>query len=131
MKILVTGDRDWTDRECIQYCLAVAAELAAPEQITLIHGKARGADTIAGEIGAGLDFNVVAVPADWEQYGRAAGPIRNREMLAMEPDLVIAFHDDLENSKGTRNCVEQAEKLGIPVSRITTKLPGKESAKVS
>jgi hypothetical protein len=79
----------------------------------IIHGAAKGADTIAGNIANKLGFQVVSVPAEWEKYGRAAGPIRNKIMLNMEPDLVLAFHSDIENSKGTKNMVEIARKKGV------------------
>jgi hypothetical protein len=36
-------------------------------------------------------------------------------MLDTEPDFVLAFHDEIEKSKGTRNCVKEAEKREIPV----------------
>ena len=45
-------------------------------------------------------------PADWKKYGKSAGPIRNREMLKMDPDIVLIFHDDPKNSKGTKDCVK-------------------------
>ena len=38
--------------------------------------------------------------------------VRNKKMLDMNPDLVIAFHDDIENSKGTKDCIKEAEKRG-------------------
>jgi hypothetical protein len=47
---------------------------------------------------------VIAMPADWANHGKAAGPIRNRKMLDLKPDLVLAFHADLTNSKGTKDC---------------------------
>ena len=55
-------------------------------------------------------------PADWDRFGRAAGPIRNKQMLDEgKPTLVIAVHEDISKSKGTKNMVEQAEKRGIDV----------------
>jgi hypothetical protein len=122
MKILVTGDRNWTSYEVVRNTLvAIMEEFAVEGQpLTLIHGAAKGADTIAGEIADGLDFKVVPVPADWERYGKAAGPIRNLNMLDMLPELVLAFHNDLENSKGTRNCVEEAKKRDVPVLVISS-----------
>ena len=52
--------------------------------------------------------------ADWDKHGKAAGAIRNREMLKKgQPNLVIAFHTALQQSKGTRDMVELAKKAGI------------------
>jgi len=35
-----------------------------------------------------------------------------------KPDLVLAFHTDIKNSKGTKNMIQQAEKRGIKVILI-------------
>lgn len=61
--------------------------------------------------------SVIKFPADWKTHGRAAGPTRNRQMLQEgDPDLIVAFPKTiLEASRGTRNMVEQARKLGLPV----------------
>jgi len=87
-----------------------------PRCTELIHGGARGADKMADEIGRELGFIVVEVPADWDKYGRSAGAIRNREMLDMKPDLVIAF--PTAESRGTWNCVNEARRRGIKVKIV-------------
>jgi hypothetical protein len=59
-------------------------------------------------------------PADWNKYGKRAGPIRNRSMFDSEqPELVIALHNDLAKSKGTADMVQYAESKGCEVWRIT------------
>jgi hypothetical protein len=65
-----------------------------------------------------MGLPVESFPADWEQYGRAAGPIRNQQMLEAKPDRVFAFHEDLEHSKGTGDMVRRARKAGVPVEVI-------------
>lgn len=86
----------------------------------VVHGAARGADSLSGEVAEELGCTVEVYPADWLKYGKAAGPIRNKQMLDTGPDVVLAFHDDLENSKGTRHCVTEAEKRGLEVRKYTT-----------
>lgn len=115
MKILVCGDRNWSNKESIQKIL----EKCKDKCTLLIHGDARGADRLAGEIGIELRLIVLAVPAKWDKYKKAAGLIRNQEMLDMKPDLVIAFHSDIENSKGTKHMISIAKKAGIKVLLIT------------
>ena len=78
-----------------------------------IHGDARGADRLAGVVAEGLGFEVIAVPADWDKHHRAAGPIRNKKMLSMRPMVVLAFHADISQSKGTKHMIEIARKAGI------------------
>ena len=54
--------------------------------------------------------------ADWDRHGKAAGPIRNKQMLDEgKPDLVVAF----EGGKGTANMIAQAEAAGVRVFRAT------------
>lgn len=63
-------------------------------------------------------MRVVVFPAEWEKFGKAAGPIRNIEMLNENPDLVLAFHNDLSKSKGTAHTVKTAQKRGLKVKVI-------------
>lgn len=114
--VLVCGDREWTDRQTIRERLE-----KLPNVAVVIHGGCRGADLIAGEEAAKLGLEVVAFPADWMQYGKAAGPIRNRVMLGLNPKLVIAFHPDITKSRGTKDCVGEAQRLGIAVEVINGK----------
>jgi hypothetical protein len=110
MKVVVTGDRHWIHFETV---FNVISDL--PHNVTIIHGDCSGADRLAEKVAEMLGFQVKRFPADWKKHGLAAGPIRNREMLQENPDLVLAFHDDLNKSKGTKDCVEAALTRDIPV----------------
>ena len=114
MRILVCGDRNWNDQVRITSRLAKLGH-----GHVIVHGAARGADTMAGVAASSLDMSVDVYPADWNKFGRSAGPIRNRQMLDTKPDLVIAFHPNIEASKGTKDCVNEARRRGIPVEVIT------------
>lgn len=84
--------------------------------LVIIQGGARGADLIARDRCAYHDIKFQTFPAEWDRYGKAAGPIRNQQMLDEgKPDCVIAFHDDIENSRGTKDMVERARKAGLTV----------------
>lgn len=110
VRILVCGDRNWNDSAFLR------AVLEGSRVSVLIHGAARGADTVADDWAEDRDVTTRAFPADWNQYGKAAGPIRNQQMLDEgKPDLVLAFHDDLAASKGTADMVRRAKKAGVPV----------------
>lgn len=110
MRVLVCGDRRWRDKNTI---LTVLARLSDVD--TVIEGEARGADTLAREVAEEYGISVLAFPANWNKYGRAAGPIRNKQMLDEgKPDLVIAFHNNITESKGTKNMLSQARERGIP-----------------
>mgnify|MGYP001616291833 CR=1 FL=1 len=115
MKILICGDRNWRNRASIK------RELLRFDPTTdiVIHGAARGADSIAGDIAMLRGFPVQSFPAKWDEYGRAAGPIRNKLMLDQKPDLVVAFHPNISISKGTGNMVKIARAAGVPVEVFT------------
>lgn len=113
MKVLVTGSRDWTDEKAIFDALFEA-------QATLvIHGGARGADGLAKWTARRVGIKEREYPARWEEFGKAAGPLRNQEMLDKEhlPEdpitRVLAF--PLPGSIGTWDMVRRAERAGIPV----------------
>lgn len=116
MRILVCGSRDWTDSNTIYQKLS-----RYPDNTIVIHGACRGADRLAGTAAKCLGMPIMEFPADWQKYGKSAGPIRNQQMLDEgKPDLVIACHDDLENSKGTKDMVARALKAKLPIIYATS-----------
>lgn len=113
MRLLVCGSRDYTDAETL---FARLDAFAAEHQVELvIEGEARGADTLAREWAELRGIPVAKFPADWKRFGRAAGPIRNRQMLVDgKPDHVIAF--PASEARGTWDMVRQAREVGVPVT---------------
>lgn len=111
MRVLVCGGRDFADRDWLFAVMDKLARERGPVS-TIIHGGARGADTLAGEWAASRNCPAEAYIADWASQGRAAGPIRNKRMLdAGRPDLVVAF----PGGRGTANMVRQAKAAGVEV----------------
>ena len=111
MKVLVCGSRNFKDKELMEDVLKQW------DICEIIEGEARGADTLAREYAERHGLDVLPFPAKWNEYGKAAGPIRNAQMLTEgKPDLVIAFRGP--NSRGTQNMIEQARKAGIETKVI-------------
>jgi len=81
----------------------------------LFHGDCAGADILAESVGRRIGMHIVAFKANWNYYKKAAGPIRNRLMVTFSPDLVLAFHDDIDSSKGTKDMVNQAKAKCVKV----------------
>lgn len=115
MRVLVTGDRHWTDGQGIRYILQQVPNLykRSVEDLTLVHGAARGADTLAAYHATLLGWRIDPFPADWNAHGRSAGPIRNRAMLDSGVDICFAFHDKIAESRGTKNMIEQCIKKEV------------------
>lgn len=121
MIVLVCGSRDWADRATVFETL----DALPREGLVVVEGCARGADSIGGhEWAAERGVPVRHHPARWNLYGRAAGPVRNQEMLEERPDLVVAFHEDLTASRGTADMVGRARRRGVPV-RVVSGTPMK------
>lgn len=78
MMIWVFGPRDLNPDLFVQHVLSVILEEYGCTDV--IHGGARGVDETAGLVAQAMGLNVVVVPADWEQFGRRAGILRNVQM---------------------------------------------------
>lgn len=95
-----------------------------PADTMVIHGAARGADILGKFVAEKIGLKVIndgkGFPADWRRYGRAAGPIRNQQMIDEgKPDLVLAFHENINESVGTKDMVSRARRVGLKVMIIT------------
>lgn len=117
-RILVTGSRNWTNKKAIWDALDQATADHNPERLIIVHGDCRtGADQHAITWAAKHRVSHEAFFANWSQHGKAAGPIRNRAMVAAGADLCLAF--PLGPSRGTRDCMAAARTAGIPVKEYT------------
>lgn len=125
MLILACGSRHYTDRLAIRR--ALLNYWPSEDGLALIHGAARGADTLAAEEFQGIydeasrslgqdcrPAPIRAFPADWDRLGRAAGPARTRQMLDEQPGVVLAFGE----GRGTDFAVTEARRRGIQVVRV-------------
>ena len=122
-RILVTGSRDWTNKDAVHAALNVEISRAVDAFLVpvIVHGDCpTGADRIAAEFAEKYDIAVEAYPADWEKHGRAAGPIRNNEMVDRTAAVCLAFPKP--NSRGTKHCMESAAKAGILVVDLSITL---------
>jgi hypothetical protein len=99
MRVLVCGGRDYNDYDTVQRVLydfcdehnLAENEYKMPNGLTIIHGGARGADSLADQWAVVNWVPFEKYKADWDTHGRAAGPIRNQQMLDTGIDYVIAF----------------------------------------
>ncbi len=120
-RVLICGSRDWSDYTFMRLALAKFEAKHGLMEV-LIEGCADGADRMAGHRWANnlskmeQSVTVEHYPALWDLHGKAAGFIRNQQMLTEgKPDAVIAFSKNLATSKGTSDMVRRARKAGVPV----------------
>jgi len=120
-KILVTGSRDWEDPAPIWEAIRkqIKKEQAkGRKKFIVLHGGAKGADSLADKVCEDHGIHTAIINARWQQFDKAAGPIRNNMMLSLVPDIVLVFHSDIKHSKGTRNCLNATQRLDIPYKVI-------------
>lgn len=112
MKILICGGRDFEDRDVFYKAML---DFMYDKNVSIIHGAAKGADTLAADWARAFGHQAESYPANWDKYGKRAGYIRNVQMLNEgKPDLVIAF----PGGKGTAMMIKLAEAAGTPVVKI-------------
>ncbi|MHB8284379.1 MAG: DUF2493 domain-containing protein [Caulobacteraceae bacterium] len=124
MRVLVCGGRDYQDRRSVYAALDEAlADPDCDQQMPVagalvIHGNCRtGADAFADDWAIANWCPTLIFYADWHLHGKAAGPIRNQQMIdGGEPDLVLAF----PGGRGTADMVRRARAAGIKVREIPT-----------
>ena len=111
MKAIIAGTRTWKDIFAIRMLLNEVQEELGP--ITeIVSGGASGADEIGEMLAKEKDIPVRRFPADWDKHGKAAGPIRNREMAAYADVLLLAWDGE---SPGSRNMLRTAREYGLGI----------------
>jgi hypothetical protein len=139
LMILGTGSREFTDVELLDVtlmdCWHDAVQLGY-DGIEVREGEADGADTLLREWAEAHGVPVDRVPADWEhcapscrpghrkqrrdgtEYCPTAGHRRNQEMVDRGAGLAVGLLVEGLPCRGTRNCLERAERAGIPVRTV-------------
>lgn len=123
MRILVCGGRDFNDYRLVRDTLLricgergyLRDDMRLRGGVCIIHGGYRGADTCAGLFARRYATDLEVYKANWDKFGGAAGPIRNRQMLRDgKPDLVVAF----PGNSGTADMVGIAKAAGVEVIEV-------------
>lgn len=113
MKVLVCGGRNYNNFNHVQTTLD-SIHKETPISL-IISGAAKGADTLGEQWAKMRNVPVERFPADWNEYGKAAGAIRNQQMLAEgRPDLVVAF----PGGNGTLDMIRRSKRSGVNVLEI-------------
>lgn len=111
-KLIVAGNRTFTDWE---FFTSVMNSINF-SRIQIVEGGAEGVDEMAKRYAVINNISFRTFDAEWKIYGKAAGPIRNKQM-AEYADGLLAFWDG--KSKGTQNMIETAKKLKLKVKVIS------------
>ena len=108
-RIVVAGCRNYSNyAQAREFILDCINSFETDENLIFISGGCRGADALGERFATEFGYKTERYIAEWEKYGRAAGPERNHKMAEIG-DLVICFWDG--KSKGTKSMINCSEKL--------------------
>lgn len=110
MKLIVAGCRDFDDISFVHQ--AIHESGFSLEVTEVVSGGAAGVDYCGEAIARDCAVPVKVFKADWNQYGKSAGPIRNKQM-AEYADTLVAVWDG--KSPGTKNMIDHMRRLKKPV----------------
>ena len=119
VRIIICGSREFNDYKklCKVMDQLGIHSIANNDYVEIISGHAGGADMAGEKFATQYGYPLKVFPADWNTYGKAAGPIRNRQMAkyAAQADegIVVAF--PIGSSRGTRHMVDIADQYGLEV----------------
>lgn len=110
--LIVAGPRDYNDKAVITDALVDAIIDFSP--VLIISGDATGVDSIVADMCSRVGRPYQMFRAEWNKYGKSAGPIRNVEM-ARNGTHLLAFYN---GSPGTSNMIYFAEKFHLKIRKI-------------
>lgn len=110
--LLVSGGRDFNNYLLLEEKLNYYLSNKNKKDVIILSGHAKGTDTLAEYYANENGITLEIFPANWNEYGKSAGFIRNAEMIK-KADALIAFWDG--KSKGTKHAIDLAKKKNIRV----------------
>lgn len=125
MKLAVVGSRHFNNYDCFKQTLyeyfhtdvSFSMPGANPWHFSIITGDASGVDEMARKFAKENNLELGVFNAEWQKYGKSAGPIRNTEIVK-NSDIMIAF---LGQGPGTKNAIKQMLAAGKPAIIIPIK----------
>lgn len=112
MRVIIAGSRALNETARLNAAIALWKEAYGEASITeVVSGGARGADRLGEAWARAQGLPITRFPAEWRRYGKAAGPIRNRQMAAYA-DGLIALPG---GGRGTRSMIAEAQRRGLPI----------------
>lgn len=115
LRIIIAGGRDFNNYNLLNSTISNYLK-ENTNNVEIISGTARGADQLGEQFAIEYGYQIKRFPANWNLYGKSAGPIRNRKMAEYASDgqgVLFAFWDG--KSRGTKSMINLAKKYGLEV----------------
>lgn len=109
-KIIVAGSRLMHDYFLVESVLSRIIQNYPKQEIEIVSGGAKGADKLGELFATKHQLNLKVFPADWDNLGKKAGPIRNQQMADYATHCIV-FWDGI--SRGSKDMIERAQKKGL------------------
>ena len=107
-RVIIAGSRSFNDYEYLKKYMDFL--LQNKKEVVILCGEACGADALGKRYAQERGFAVQSFPADWQRFGRAAGPLRNRQMAACADACVVFW---VGSSPGSASMVTEARRAGL------------------
>jgi hypothetical protein len=114
VRIIIAGGRTFDNYSalsdfCLESLKKIGIDNPCAGRVTILSGGAKGADGLGEKFARENKLNLERFPADWKTYGRAAGPVRNKQMLEEgRADYLFAFWNG--KSAGTKNMIDHGKR---------------------
>lgn len=115
LRIIIAGGRDFNNYNLLNSTISNYLK-ENTNNVEIISGAARGADQLGEQFAIEYGYQIKRFSANWNLYGKSAGPIRNRKMAEYASDgqgVLFAFWDG--KSRGTKSMINLAKKYGLEV----------------
>lgn len=115
MRLIIAGSRDFRNKEKILETIDLLITQQGLKPSVVLCGCAKGVDTIGAEWAFSKGLKIEYYPANWDKYGKSAGPVRNTHMAKAADTLLVIRK---RSSKGSANMVDVALDNGLEVHDI-------------
>ena len=119
-RVIIAGSRNFNDQDLFDNSIHDTLIRYETDELEIVSGGCSGADRMGEEYAEEWGIKCTVFPADWDTYGRAAGPIRNEQMTkyaaAADRGILVAF--PIGESLGTRNMIKLSKRYGLEVEVI-------------
>tara|TARA_R110000868_G_scaffold131954_1_gene342329 strand:+ start:93 stop:446 length:354 start_codon:yes stop_codon:yes gene_type:complete len=115
LKVIIAGTRTFKDYELVKKTCDHMFSKQTP-YIEIVNGGANGADRLGGRYAMEMGYKNTLFQANWDEFGKSAGYIRNKEM-AEYADAAIIFWDG--TSKGAKHMIDLAVEANLKLKIVT------------
>lgn len=115
LRVIIAGSREFDNYNLLESTISNFIK-ENTNNVEIVSGTARGADQLGEQFAIEYGYQIKRFPANWNLYGKSAGPIRNREMAEYASGgqgVLFAFWDG--KSRGTKSMIDLAKKYGLEV----------------